>query len=271
MRKGHNVTVVIPAHNEEAAIGDVVRSLPDWVDEIVVADNASTDETKRRAKRAGARVVDAPTRGYGSACQAALATIRQTDLIVFMDGDGSDNPDEMALLVDPLIADSCDIVIGSRSAGNVEAGAMTMPQIAGNWIACFLIRLRFGVRYTDLGPFRSITWRALQSLDMNDADYGWTVQLQLLAITHALRVTEVPVTYRRRIGVSKISGTWRGVVGAGTKIIWLVLTHRRSTPDPFAFSASQSGEASPDRLADPATTDDKIAASRLSHRPKDIR
>lgn len=228
MKNQRHITVIIPAHNEQAAIGNVVRSVPQWVDEIVVADNASTDATARLAADAGARVVDAPQRGYGSACQAAIQSIDHTDIVVFMDGDGSDNPQEMELLVDPLTSEQCDIAVGSRTAGVVEPGAMTLPQIAGNRLACCLIRLKYGVVYTDLGPFRSITFSTLKHLEMNDANYGWTVQLQLLAITQRLQLIEVPVSYRRRIGVSKISGTVRGVVGAGTKIIWCILSHPRS-------------------------------------------
>ena len=147
MRKNHHVTVIIPARNEQAAIGNVVRSLPQWVDDIVVANNGSTDATANLAQDAGARVVNAPKRGYGSACLAAIASINQTDIVVFMDGDGSDDPQEMALLVDPRIARHCDIVIGSRASGVVEAGAMTLPQIVGNRLACFLIRLRFAVTF----------------------------------------------------------------------------------------------------------------------------
>lgn len=227
MRSQRHITVIIPAHNEQAAIGNVVRSIPNWVDDIVVADNASTDATARLAEEAGARIVDAPRRGYGSACQAAIRSIDHTDVVVFMDGDGSDNPQEMETLVDPLTSGRWDIVIGSRTSGVIQPGAMTLPQVAGNRLACFLIRLKYGVVYTDLGPFRSTTWSTLKSLQMNDANYGWTVQLQLLAITRRLRLIEVPVSYRRRIGVSKISGTLRGVIGAGTKIIWCILSHPR--------------------------------------------
>lgn len=223
MRRNKHVTVVIPARDEEAAIGDVVRSIPAWVDEIVVADNNSTDATATLAHASGARVVDAPRPGYGSACLAALATINNTDILVFMDGDGSDNTDEMKLLADPIINGEVDITIGSRVLGEVEPGAMTRSQRWGNRLACALIRLRYGVRYTDLGPFRAIDWQTLKALDMCDPDYGWTVELQLRAIKSDLRVREVPVSYRRRVGVSKISGTVRGVIGAGSKIIWLIV------------------------------------------------
>jgi len=222
MRYNKHITVIIPARNEQAAIGAVVDSIPSWVDDIVVADNGSTDNTAEIARESGAHVVTVQERGYGSACLGAMATVQDTDIVVFMDGDGSDNTQEMQHLTDPLIHGGVDVVIGSRVLGEVESGAMTRAQRWGNALACTLIRWRYGVIYTDLGPFRAIGWQTLKELQMCDPDYGWTVELQLRAIASNLHVREVPVSYRRRIGVSKISGTVRGVIGAGSKIIWLI-------------------------------------------------
>jgi len=245
MRYNKHITVIIPARDEQAAIGAVVKSIPPWVDVIVVANNDSADNTGAVARASGARVVDVAERGYGAACLGAMATIQETDIVVFMDGDGSDSADEMQTLADPLIHDGIDIVIGSRVLGEVEPGAMTRPQRWGNALACTLIRWRYGVTYTDLGPFRAIGWQTLLGLKMRDRDYGWTVELQLRAIASNLRVLEVPVSYRRRIGVSKISGTVRGVIGAGAKIIWLIarssITARGVQPDQCGTEANRRG------------------------------
>lgn len=222
MRENSKVAVIIPALNEAAAIGGVVAAIPAWVDDIVVVDNGSTDATAAMARDKGARVVREPRRGYGAACLAGLAALTDPEIIVFMDGDASDVPSEMALLVDPIIQGQADLVIGSRVLGAREPGALTPQARFGNWLACRLMYLFWGKKYTDLGPFRAIRRRALAALDMQDRNYGWTVEMQVKAVRYGLRVMEVPVSYRRRIGASKISGTLRGAVGAGTKILSII-------------------------------------------------
>jgi len=225
MREGKRIGVVIPALNEEQAIARVVGDIPDWVDRIVVADNGSTDRTAALAGAAGAVVVSEPAPGYGAACLKGIAAQQDCDIIVFMDGDHSDHGDDMQLLVDPVVAGDCDMVIGSRVLGEREAGSLTPQQRFGNWLATRLIRLFWGVAYTDLGPFRAIGRPALERLAMADRDYGWTVEMQVKAAEHDLRVQEVPVRYRRRIGVSKVSGTLRGTIMAGFKILWVIARH----------------------------------------------
>ena len=216
------IAVIIPALNEEQAISNVLAAIPAWVDDIVVADNGSTDRTAEVAKNHGARVVHEPRRGYGSACLWAMEALDGPDVVVFLDGDYSDNPEEMALLVDPILSDEVDLVVGSRVLGQCASGALTPPQRFGNWLSCKLLRLFWGVKYTDLGPFRAIRYRSLQQLGMCDPDYGWTVEMQVKAAIQGLRAREVPVSYRSRIGKSKVSGTLRGVLGAGTKILYTI-------------------------------------------------
>jgi glycosyltransferase involved in cell wall biosynthesis len=223
MRSGHRVSVVIPALNEERAIARVLGDIPDWVDEVVVADNGSTDRTRDVAKDAGAKVVIEPQRGYGAACQRGLQDVNDAGIIVFLDGDYSDYPQDMAKLVDPIANDSADLVIGSRIADSkTKTGALTLQQRFGNRLACTLIRHLFGTHYTDLGPFRAIRASALKSLKMTDRAYGWTVEMQIRAALFDLNITEVPVRYRPRIGVSKISGTVRGTLLAGTTILRVI-------------------------------------------------
>ncbi len=219
MRRGARISVVIPALNEEPAIGKVVGAVPGWVDEVIVADNGSTDRTAEVARAAGARVVHEPERGYGAACLAGIDAADEPDLVVFLDGDFSDRPQEMDRLVDPILAGEADLVIGSRVRGRADRGSLTPPQRFGNWLACRLIQLFWRVRHTDLGPFRAIRAEVLASLGMRDRNYGWTVEMQVKAASRGLRVREVPISYRRRIGRSKVSGTVRGVLGAGTKIL----------------------------------------------------
>jgi hypothetical protein len=219
MRQGTRVSVVIPALDEESAIRAVIEAIPDWVDEVIVADNGSTDRTAEVAHGAGARVVHEPERGYGAACLAGIAAAHAPDVVVFLDGDFSDHPEEMARLVDPIAAGEADMVIGSRVLGRAEPGALTLPQRFGNRLACRLMQLFWRTRATDLGPFRAIRADALETLGMRDRNYGWTVEMQVKAAAAGLRPREVPVSYRRRIGTSKVSGTVRGVVGAGTKIL----------------------------------------------------
>ena len=223
MRQGRTIGVVIPTLNEEAAIGCVLKDLPSWVDRVIVADNGSTDATRAVAEAAGATVVIEPRRGYGAACQAGIAALGgSTDIIVFIDGDYSDDGRELDLLVDPIIAGHAQFVIGSRVLGRREAGALSPQQRAGNWLACHLIALLFGARFSDLGPFRAIDAAALRNLDMCDMAYGWTVEMQIKAARAKLAMMEVPVSYKARIGVSKISGTVRGAARAGFTILAVI-------------------------------------------------
>jgi glycosyltransferase involved in cell wall biosynthesis len=220
--------VLIPALNEEASLPLVLRDIPrDLASDIVVVDNGSQDRTAEVARAGGARVVVEPRRGYGSACLAGLADLGQReqgppDIVVFLDADYSDHPEELPSLVRPILEGRCDMVLGSRLAGQREAGAMPPQSVWGNRLACALMRLFFGARYTDLGPFRAIHWSALCCLGMCDTNYGWTVEMQIKAARMGLRVQEVPVSYRRRIGASKISGTVRGTILAGSKILYLI-------------------------------------------------
>jgi len=225
MRSGSIIAVVIPALNEEDALPGVIARIPDWVDRIIVVDNGSTDRTAAVAHAVGSTVVSEPLRGYGQACQAGIVAAGcdptlVPDVIVFLDADGSDFPEQMDRLVDPIVRGCADMVIGSRTRGNLTTGAMTPPQRLGNMLAPALLRWLWGVSYTDLGPFRAIRMTSLRSLRMDDNTYGWTVQMQIRAARCGLRAVEVPVDYgRRRAGKSKISGTVRGVIKAATKIL----------------------------------------------------
>jgi len=219
------VDVIIPALNEQAALPHVLRDIPrPLVRRIVVADNGSTDATAQIARESGAEVVHEPERGYGAACLKAMAHLAADppDIVVFLDGDYSDHPNELPSLVDPIAAGDADMVIGSRARGQQERGALSPQQRVGNVIACTALRLFYDVHYTDLGPFRAIRWETLQALRMQDRNYGWTVEMQIKAAQHRVAYREVPVSYRQRIGVSKVSGTVRGSVSAGAKILWLL-------------------------------------------------
>lgn len=222
MRNDKRIGVVIPALNEEQAIGRVIGDIPSWVDEIVVADNGSHDRTAAAARAAGARTVIEHERGYGAACQAGVAAPRAPDIIVFLDGDYSDCPQEMAALIDPIATGKADFVVGSRVRGQRERGALTPQQRFGNWLACRLIWRLWGTPCSDLGPFRAIRADALRSLDIKDRAFGWTVEMQLKAAETGLRYLEVPVSYRMRIGASKISGTLRGSMLAGVTILSVI-------------------------------------------------
>ncbi len=229
------IDVVIPALNEEASLPLVLADLPrPPVRRVVVADNGSTDATARVAAEGGATVVAAARRGYGSACLAGLAYLRDNDppdVVVFIDADYSDHPEELPQVVAPILAGTADVVIGSRVLGRRERGALLPQARAGNLVACLLIRLLYGHRYTDLGPFRAARWDALERVGMSDPNFGWTAELQVKALRAGLRVIEVPVSYRKRVGVSKITGTIRGTVAAGYKILWTVLRYSRGPLD----------------------------------------
>ncbi len=223
------IDVIIPAYNEEQSIALVVEEIPkDWVREVVVCDNASTDRTAEVAQAAGATVVYEGRPGYGSACLRAMAYLAEKppeerpDIVVFMDGDHSDYPEQLPDLVKPIIERGVDLVIGSRALGKLERGAMEPQQIFGNWLATTLIRLFYNYRFTDLGPFRAIRYDKLLALEMADPNFGWTVEMQVKAAKKGLVCTEVPVNYRRRIGVSKVSGTIKGTFMAGYKILWTI-------------------------------------------------
>lgn len=222
MRKNTTVSVIIPALNEEQSIGHVISAVPKWVDDVIVVDNGSKDTTAQVAKAHSATVVSEKRRGYGAACIAGINVLSDPEVVVFMDGDFSDYPQEMHILVDPIIAGKADMVIGARVSHLREPDSLTSQQRMGNWFACKLIRFFWRVRYTDLGPFRAIRFSALKSLEMKDHGYGWTVEMQIKAVRSGLKVREVPVSYRRRIGKSKVSGTLRGTFGAGGKILFTI-------------------------------------------------
>ncbi len=236
MINGAAVTVVIPALNEERAIGKVLSSIPDRVDDVVVVDNGSTDETAHVAREHGARLVFEPRRGYGAACLSGIGALEHPDVVAFLDRDFSDHPEETPRVVDPIIKGTADMVIGSRGLGRREAGALTPQARFGNRLACMLIRWFWKVRYTDLGPFRATSLESPAGLGLRDPNYGRTVEMQIKAAKQGLRVTEVPVSYRRRIGKSKVSGTVKGVIAAYTKTLFTILaaalSKRRPRPRP---------------------------------------
>jgi hypothetical protein len=216
--------VIIPAFNEARAIARVIADVPDEVDEIVVVNNASTDETEDNARAAGATVLTEPRQGYGFACLRGIeyAKARQPDVVVFLDGDYSDHPDEMMRLLRPIADGEADFVVGSRIRGESEPGAMLPQAQIGNRVACLLMRWIWGAAYTDLGPFRAIRFEDLLALGMQDETYGWTIEMQIKALEAGLRIQEVPVSYRKRVGVSKITGTIAGTVKASAKILWTI-------------------------------------------------
>ncbi len=225
-----NIVVIIPAYNEEASIAKVIADIPqDLVQEVIVVNNNSSDNTPKVAKAAGATVLDEPQQGYGAACLKGIAYLKDKkiapDIVVFIDGDYSDFPQQMPEVVAPIIEQNIDMVIGSRALGERQKGAMMPQQIFGNWLATRLIRLFYGMRFTDLGPFRAIKYNKLLAIEMRDQNYGWTVEMQLKAAKHKLAVTEVSVDYKRRIGVSKVSGTVKGTIMAGYKIIWTIFKY----------------------------------------------
>ena len=221
-----NIKVIIPAFNEADSIANVINEIPAYVSEIIVINNNSSDETANNAKNSGATVLNENRMGYGYACLCGINYIskqsKTPDIIVFIDGDYSDYPDELDKIVAPILNNDYDFVIGARAKKLREEGSMTPQQIFGNWLATFLMKLFFGAKFTDLGPFRAIKYNQLIAMEMEDKTYGWTVEMQLKVLKQKLKYTEVPVRYKKRIGVSKVSGTVKGSIFAGIKILgWI--------------------------------------------------
>jgi glycosyltransferase involved in cell wall biosynthesis len=230
LKKNPKIVVIIPAFNEEESIGKVVAELPkSLVSEVLVCNNGSTDNTKIAADKAGAIVLYEDRKGYGWACLKGMDFAdkmeERPDIIVFIDGDYSDYPEELELVVEPIIENDFDMVIGSRAIGKREKGSMTFPQVFGNWLATRLMRLFHRVKYTDLGPFRAIKFEELMNLGMVDKTYGWTIEMQIKAAKKKLKTCEVAVNYKKRIGHSKVSGTVKGTIGAGYKIILTIFKY----------------------------------------------
>lgn len=222
--------VIIPALNEEKSIEKVIADIDRTIiSEIIVVDNGSRDGTKIAAQTGGATVLEESQRGYGAACLKGIEYVKHnfpdTDIIVFIDGDYSDHPEELVEVINPLLNSDFDMVIGSRVLGNRERGSLTPVQRFGNWLSCKLIRLLYKEHFTDLGPFRAIKLEKLIALDMQDRNYGWTVEMQVKAAKNKLRSIEVPVSYRNRIGKSKVSGTIKGSILAGSKILYTIFSN----------------------------------------------
>lgn len=223
------IKVIIPAFNEAESIAYVINDIPNTVEEIIVVSNNSTDNTEINAKNAGATVLTETQKGYGYACLKGMHYIanqtEKPDIIVFLDGDYSDYPEELTKIVAPILNDNIDFVIGSRVKQLREKGSMTVPQVFGNWLATTLMRLLFKSKFTDLGPFRAMKYNRLLSVKMQDKTYGWTVEMQLKVLKKGFTYTEVPVNYRNRIGVSKVSGTIKGAIFAGIKILFWIFKY----------------------------------------------
>ena len=227
MHHNPKISVIIPALNEEESIGQVLNDIPgEIVEEVIVVDNGSSDNTVTVSKGLGANVILEPLKGYGAACLRGISILKQdTDIVVFLDADYSDYPQDLHTVVKPIIDDDAEMVIGSRMLGVRKKGALLPQAIFGNKLATFLIRLFWGFKYTDLGPFRAIKYRDLIALNMIDKNFGWTVEMQIKALKKGLRIAEVPVRYRKRIGKSKITGTFSGTVRAGVKIIYTIFKY----------------------------------------------
>lgn len=219
---GQRVGVVIPTRNEAGALPAVLAAMPGFVDAVAIGDYRSTDGTPEIGRRAGAIVVDVTGPGYGRACLEAIAALPAVDILVFVDGDAADDLSAMERLLAPILKGEAVFTLGSRVLGKRERGSLTPQQIFGNWLACTLIRILWGRKFTDLGPFRAISRDAFDQLGMADLNFGWTVEMQIKAARLGLPVSEIPVDYRRRIGVSKVSGTVTGSVRAGFKILWVI-------------------------------------------------
>jgi glycosyltransferase involved in cell wall biosynthesis len=220
------IKVIIPAYNEADSIAHVINDIPKIVDQVIVVSNNSTDDTEQNAKDAGATVLKETQKGYGYACLKGMDYVSKQeikpDIIVFLDGDYSDYPEELTKIIQPIIERDIDFVIGARVKRLREKGSMTMPQIFGNWLATSLMRIMFNSTFTDLGPFRAIKYEKLLALNMEDKTYGWTVEMQLKALRQKLSYVEIPLNYRNRIGISKVSGTVKGAIFAGVKILtWI--------------------------------------------------
>lgn len=220
------ISVIIPAYNEQDAIAKVIKDIPSFVHEIIVVSNNSTDHTVKNAKNAGATVLQEPKKGYGYACLKGMHYIKQQtikpEIIVFLDGDYSDHPEQLPEIIAPILHQNIDFVLGARVKEYRETGAMTPQQIFGNGLATFLMKLFFNAKFSDLGPFRAIKYTSLLALEMEDKTYGWTVEMQLKVLKQKMSYVEIPVKYRNRIGVSKVSGTLKGTIFAGVKILsWI--------------------------------------------------
>jgi len=254
-----DVTVIIPALNEERSLPLVLDDLPQ-VGHVIVVDNGSSDSTAEVAANRGATVVAEPQRGYGAACLRGLATIRERigrghpapRIVVFLDADYSDHPELLPQLVAPILSGEADFVLGSRLLGQREPGAMPPQSVYGNQLACFLLRALFRVHYTDLGPFRAMNYARLCELEMADEDFGWTIEMQIKSVRAGLRHTEIPVPYRNRIGTSKISGTIRGTIQAGTKILYTIAK--------YGLTRRQAAKSRPPGAADEPRPKRKAAA-----------
>ena len=223
------IKVIIPAFNEEKSIAKVIAEIPDFVEEIVVVNNNSTDQTAQVATKAGASVLTEKSKGYGYACLKGIDYLSQKnktpDILVFLDGDFSDFPQELTKVIQPIIDGRVDFVVGARVKELRASGSLTPQQVFGNWLACFLMKILYQSSFTDLGPFRAIRWEALENIKMSDKTYGWTIEMQLKVLRQKISYQEIPVSYKKRIGVSKVSGTVKGTIFAGVKIIGWIFKH----------------------------------------------
>ena len=223
------IKVIIHAFNEEKSIVKVIAEIPDLVEEIVVVNNNSTDQTVQVSTKAGATVLTEKSKGYGYACLKGIDYLSQKDktpeILVFLDGDFSDFPQELTKVIQPILDDKADFVVGARVKELRESGSLTPQQVFGNWLACFLMKILYQSSFTDLGPFRAIRWDTLENLKMSDKTYGWTIEMQLKVLRQKISYQEVPVSYKKRIGVSKVSGTVKGTIFAGVKIIGWIFKH----------------------------------------------